>query len=111
MISEKIDFEYWNMGIFSSLFGSSNKYATNSCYLSERDLLKIVTHRLVRTLEPHEEAVVRETLLSARKNGKISMHTIYERLSELKRAGKISDNDRRSLMQLFEEHFGGDNCK
>ncbi|MEK7084175.1 MAG: hypothetical protein AAB932_03010 [Patescibacteria group bacterium] len=96
------------MGILDNLFGGGGKHYSHSPHsLNREEIRRLISRERVRTLSEHEEQAVEDAIDSARHgDGHISMKQIYETLKKLEREHRISSNDRKGLMQVFEEHFG-----
>ncbi|KKW42240.1 MAG: hypothetical protein UY92_C0009G0044 [Candidatus Magasanikbacteria bacterium GW2011_GWA2_56_11] len=66
---------------------------------------QLVSGTLIGTLESSEEKAVEEAILARRfGDGKISLRQIDEVLRRLQDQNRISPNDRRSLMRVFEKY-------
>lgn len=98
--------------IFSGLFRSSSmKYSPKQRTLSVEEIKRLVSRLNVNTLREKEAEMVEDAVTKARLgDGMISLRQIHEVLKKLRYTGvdglKISDQDRRGLMKVFEEHFG-----
>lgn len=96
------------MGILDNLFGSPAKYSRTPHALSHEEIRRLVSRSHVRTLSADEETAVETAISNARHgDGHISLQQMYEALHALERNHQISANDRKGLMHIFEEHFGG----
>ena len=91
------------MGFFSS---AGDKYSNDEKSLSEIEIKQLVSRTKVKTLDANEEKAVESAISKRRKgDGKISLRQIYEALTLLKSAGRISQYDRTGLMTVFQEYF------
>lgn len=94
------------MSIFSSFFGTANKYPQTEKPMSELEIKKLVSPYHVNTLEQTEADLVEQAIVVRRRgDGKISLRQIYETLTQLKNQHKISLQDRDGLMKDFEEYY------
>ena len=88
------------------LFSSSANYSTTEHSLSSEEIRALVGQGHIPSLTPEQESLVEEVIREQRHgDGKISLQGIYEALSKLKHAGKISETDRAGVMQVFKHHF------
>lgn len=95
------------MSFFGSVFGSSSyKYSNDQHPLPEREIKLLVSRVKIRTLDQNEEALVEQEIMNARVgDGKISLRQIEEVFRGLYNNRKISINDKKSLIKVFEEYF------
>lgn len=87
-----------------SFFGST--YSTTEHSLSSEEIRALVGQSNVPSLTPEQEKLVEDAIRAKRHgDGKISLQQIYEALSDLKHAGKISETDRAGVMHVFKVKF------
>ena len=89
------------MGFFSSVL-----YSTTEHELTEQEARRAVTYLQVPTLKQDQERMVQEAILARRGgDGKISLQQIYEVLTGLKGANKISKYDREGVLKVMNKLF------
>lgn len=98
------------MGFFSYLLGigedGASRLSDVQYLLSKDDIERLVSRVEIQHLDAQEEKIVEDALVKRRlSNHKISLRQIDDTLRQLKHQGKISDYDRKALVQVFENHF------
>jgi hypothetical protein len=95
------------MGFFQNIFGTSGSaYAQDERPLSIQKIKELVSRYRLRSLDVREEAAIERALSDRRKgDGKISLRQIDEALAKLEHAYKISKQDRKGMMKIFQDEF------
>jgi hypothetical protein len=96
-----------HMGFFSTLFGSaSSVYDQHERAITKEQIQQLVSRYKTRSLDAAEEQLIEETLIKRRKNdGKISLRQIDEVLRKLEGQYKISEYDRKGIIDIFQKYF------
>ena len=95
------------MGLLKFLFsGSASNYSDVEHYLTSIEIKKMLPEAHIKSLGQGELHVVEDTILARRgSDDKISLRQIDKVLHELKHSNKISEVDRKALMNLFVNYF------
>ena len=81
-------------------------YSTTQKLLSSEEIEQLVAQSSVSSLTRQEALIVEHAIEERRLgDGRISLSQIDETLRRLERQKKISINDRRALMKIFENFF------